>query len=149
MGLFNELSEIKRGLKNLFVWFPIIWKDRQWDYIFLLRIILFKLRLMYKKLEVEQHKKRKIYICILLLQRLVNEEYEDKLFEAYEKKWGQAKFTTQPSFNVSYEKVITEKDKTQSEKEMLKLMKHAQYLQYQDLEYLCKLFQKHLFTWWD
>lgn len=148
MRLFR-LSEIKRGLKNLFLWLPIIWKDRQWDYIFLLRIILFKLQLMHKNLEAEQHKKRKIYICILLLQRLVKEEYENTLFDAYEKKWGNANFTSQPSFNLTYEKITTDKDKKQAKKEMIEVLKQAQYLQQQDLEYLCKLFQKHLFTWWD
>jgi len=148
LKLLDILSGIKSGFKNLFIWFPIIWQDRNWDYWFLFRIILFKLKLMEKSLEEGQISK-KLHICILLLQRLIDDDYETKLFDLHEKKWGKAKFTTQPVLSVTFEKVITEEDKKQELKELRKLITHAKYLRQQDLEYFCKLFKKHVFTWWD
>jgi len=147
-SLSNILSEIKSGFKNLFTWLPIIWRDRNWDYMFLLRIMLFKLQLMEKYLENEQES-RKLHVCSLLLQRLVEDEYETKLFDLHEKKWGKAKFDIYPTLTVTYEKVTTEKDKKQELKDLQKLVNHANYLQHQDLEYFCKLFRKHVFTWWN
>ena len=126
-SLLNILSEIKSGFKNLFTWLPIIWRDRNWDYWFLLRIILFKLKLMEKCLKREQES-RKLHICVLLLQRLVEDEYETKLFDLHEKKWGKAKFTIYPTLSVTYENAITEKDKKQELKDRQKIATHASYL---------------------
>lgn len=38
--------DIKNGVRNLIVWFPIIWKDRDYDYVFLLSILSHKTKLM-------------------------------------------------------------------------------------------------------
>jgi len=35
--------DIATGIKNLIIWFPTIWTDRNWDYVFLLGIIRKKL----------------------------------------------------------------------------------------------------------
>ena len=148
-SLPNILTEIKSGFKNLFTWFPIIWKDRNWDYIFILRIILFKLQLIEKCLKRKQELK-KLHVCILLLQRLTKDEYETKLFDLHEKKWGKTKFTIQPTtLNVTYEQAITEKDKKRELKDRQKILRHTSYLQDQDLKYFCELFRKHIFTWWN
>ena len=37
------LREFITGIKNLWAWFPIIWKDRDWDGWFIYQIIEFKL----------------------------------------------------------------------------------------------------------
>ena len=39
---------IKKSIKNLIVWFPVIWKDRQWDQSYLYLIMIKKLELMEK-----------------------------------------------------------------------------------------------------
>lgn len=36
-------SSLKQGVRNLINWFPIIWKDRDWDYDFLYKMIIKKL----------------------------------------------------------------------------------------------------------
>lgn len=37
-----------RGIKNLIVWFPIIWADRDWDWQFISDMLQFKLKRMSK-----------------------------------------------------------------------------------------------------
>ena len=36
--------DIAQGIKNLIKWFPIIWKDRNWDDSFIFDILQFKLQ---------------------------------------------------------------------------------------------------------
>ena len=38
--------DIKVGIKNLIIWFPVIWKDRWWDHYFLYVMLHKKLSLM-------------------------------------------------------------------------------------------------------
>ncbi len=51
---FNRLrpiivyNQLKYGILNLIIWFPIIWNDRQWDHYYLLRMFEKKLKLMSK-----------------------------------------------------------------------------------------------------
>ena len=39
-----RFKELKRSIKNLWKWLPIIWKDRDWDHFYIYQIIEFKLR---------------------------------------------------------------------------------------------------------
>lgn len=40
------MKNIIRGIKNIWKWLPIIWQDRDWDYGFMLKILVFKLENM-------------------------------------------------------------------------------------------------------
>ena len=42
------IRDIRYGIKNLFLWFKIIWFDRNWDYVYLLIILERKLDYMEK-----------------------------------------------------------------------------------------------------
>ena len=39
-----RLREFKRSITNLIVWFPLIWKDRHWDDMYIFDILQFKLK---------------------------------------------------------------------------------------------------------
>lgn len=41
-------KEFARGIKNLWRWFPIIWKDRDWDHTYIYKIIETKLQFQAK-----------------------------------------------------------------------------------------------------
>ena len=36
--------DIAKGIKNLWKWFPVIWKDRDWDNYFIFEALKFKLK---------------------------------------------------------------------------------------------------------
>lgn len=40
--------DLRYGIENIFKYLPIIWKDRDWDYIYLLDLLYFKLKKMQK-----------------------------------------------------------------------------------------------------
>ena len=42
--------DLKRGIRNLWVWFPVIWKQFDFDQAYLYRLISHKLKLMRKVL---------------------------------------------------------------------------------------------------
>ena len=45
---YDFVAGIIHGTRNLIRWFPIIWGDRNWDWEYLARIMIFKLRMMEK-----------------------------------------------------------------------------------------------------
>lgn len=132
------------NIKRLFVWIPVIWKDREFDRTYFIRIIAFKLKLMEKfyrsKYAISADRKdcaTKIHICTLLCNRLINDEYYDMLGR---------KCKISNNDNIFNLEVIDECCQ-------LGICKNCgnyeAYMQKQDLELLCKLIQKNLFSWWD
>jgi|694.fasta_scaffold00850_14 hypothetical protein len=86
----NLLHSIKLffiGLKNVYEYFPIIYKDRDWDFSFYEKLMLFKLKRMYKCLNKKRwpcdcdfeknHSLKALRICIKILERRKNDFYFD------------------------------------------------------------------------
>lgn len=75
-----------RGLKNLWIWKGIIWHDRQFDFSFMLRILIKKLKLMedgfrFHGVCVDAQKIfREIRKVRLLIERIESENYTHKIF---------------------------------------------------------------------
>lgn len=42
----NQKNGLKYGIRNLIIWFPIIWNDRYYDSWFMLNILAFKIKTM-------------------------------------------------------------------------------------------------------
>ncbi len=73
-------KDIKSGIFNLFIWLPVIWKDREWDSYYLFKIMEFKIGNMLK-----MHQKnmtfvgsefvvRDMKICLNLIKK-INEDF--------------------------------------------------------------------------
>ena len=75
----NFFRNIKYGIENLISWFPIIWKDRNWDCNYFFKILEKKLEL-YEKVHTNGIYKgwepvaKKIKIAKILCKRLAEEE---------------------------------------------------------------------------
>ena len=80
------------GIKNLIRWFPIIWKDRNWDNGFIYRILEHKLTLQAKYIgerNIHVGAKRdseKMMLCVKLINKLDSESYLDEWFNYHESK---------------------------------------------------------------
>ena len=76
---------IKHGVKNLYKWFWVIWKDRDWEHHYIFEVLKFKLEKQAKHLgERNWHESSKrdaevMMTCVRLINKLQNEEY----YEAY------------------------------------------------------------------
>jgi len=51
---YRPLREVCRAVKRIFIWLPVLYKDRDWDYGFFLEIMRFKLSRMRHNHETKQ-----------------------------------------------------------------------------------------------
>jgi hypothetical protein len=82
---------IKYGIKNLYKWFWVIWKDRDWDHYYIFEILKFKLEKQAKHLgERDWHESSKrdaeiMMTCVRLIDKIQNESYFDELYDSDQK----------------------------------------------------------------
>jgi len=151
--------DIDQGIVNLVRWFPIIWKDRNWDHEFLWDMLYKKLTLMERCLrdvdDVGGTKRAdEIKVCTLLLKRLIANEYLFNAFKRHDERWGPIEMTFVPTSDenlvqavFSNAKVKTEKDKKLERRDAKQACQHEDDLQKQDIDLLFKLMTKHVRGW--
>ena len=158
MLLIHKIGEF---IKRLWSWLPILWRDRDWDYLCLFGILRFKLKSMEEYFGSEKsigvHANRhakKMKICRILIDRICKDSYS--CWNVHNKKWGDIniswKDTEDPDLCeliLTRDKVLTKEDEIQEGKEFRRCSEHANMLLKQDLEYLFKILNKHILTWWD
>ena len=78
---------IKYGVKNLYKWFWVIWKDRDWDHYYIFQILKFKLEKQAKHLtevgyhESAQREAERMMTCVRLINKLQNEDYYEEMYQ--------------------------------------------------------------------
>ena len=80
----------KAGIKNLWYWLPIIWKDRNWDYHYIFEIMMHKIRAQSKYIgERDIHTRAKRYAEIMMtcvrLMKLMQDEFYSSEYSDYHK----------------------------------------------------------------
>lgn len=79
------------SIKQLYFWFKTIWRQRDWDFSFMYKLMLFKIQRIRKRTERRQefagweNEVKYMKICESLLKRMIAEEYalEDAGAELY------------------------------------------------------------------
>lgn len=154
---------IRQGIPNLIKWAPVIWRDKDWDQYFLYVILKFKLEQM-EKLHLEyghtlnaEKYAGEMRTCILLLDRIIKDDYLMNALKPHEEKWGELEMSSKPLpnnpelFSVSFtvEKAVTKEEIDQENKARKRLYKHVDSLEKQDLDMLFKNIRKYVGGWWD
>jgi len=91
------LRIIRKGIWNLYKWFPIIWKDRNFDKDYLLEIIRFKLEMMLDEFKRNGYRadtpdsNKRIEFCIRMIDELTEDRYEELLRKKHDLKYGRLK----------------------------------------------------------
>lgn len=162
---------IKLGIPNLIKWAPVIWKDRDWDQYFLYVILQFKLKQMDQLQRKYGHCTNsdkiadQMRVCILLLERIIKGDYLMNALKPHEEKWGESRLdfkeTSDETFRdidggeklykgaFTVEKAITPEEIIQENKERMRLYKHVDNLEKQDLDMLFKNIREQVGGWWD
>jgi len=98
----------------------------------------------------------KIKVCVLLLKRIMDDEYSEMAFKRHEEKWGDSVMsfvkTDNPNLSrmlIEYDSVKTEKDEAEERKDFRRAMEHEDYLRKQDIDTLFKIMSKQISSWWD
>lgn len=80
---------IINGVKNLIKWFPVIWKDRDFDHCYIFDILRFKIKNMADQIEKNdgyvgcEKDVQKMRLCIKLIDLVNNDFYEDEVYDYY------------------------------------------------------------------
>ena len=151
--ILSKYKEIKEGVRNIKSWLPIIWKDRQYDYSFLLTIMIHKLILMSEffnsdetysadaKLYAEQIKE-----AGAMLNYINNSEYEGSAMEPYYKAYpSDYDISDFDSFIASVNKELTAEQKELFDKSFKDIDKKYNLA----MEIFCNIFKEQLRSWWD
>ena len=116
------IYNIYYGIRNLIKWFPIIWRDRGWDWTYLVIMLQHKLGGIEKQLEIGNHTYwrkdwKRVHYAKLLCDRIIQDEYwkESIIF----KRTGRKGF------------------------------EHEEYMIKQDISQLADTLQRYLRSWWD
>jgi hypothetical protein len=95
--------DFRYGVKNLFKWFKVIWADRNWDHVFIYKIIEHKLKLQSESMRNSIILNRDVYADQMkeaaeLAARLANtwEYYDWPAIEKFDAVWGATKFDFEP-----------------------------------------------------
>lgn len=140
--MLSTLKSLPARIQTILAWLPILWRDRDWDYAFLLRIIEFKISRMRRHHLKHSHAgKREIHrithhmrTCELLLKRLQNDEYLEA--EDY------------PRANRTIEDLI--RPWSDDEIKIAKYaIKRAELRRRHEEELLFRILRRHYKTWWD
>jgi hypothetical protein len=74
-------KNLKQGIKNLWYWFPVIWKDRNWDDHYIFEILKHKLKAQAKYIgDRDFHTRaqldaKRMRLCVKLIQKVQDEDY--------------------------------------------------------------------------
>jgi hypothetical protein len=79
--------DIAQGFRNLYKWFPIVWKDRDWDDHFIFEALKFKLKNTANYFEEKQRfvgwedEVKYIRICEKLIKRIQDDYYQTEYMD--------------------------------------------------------------------
>lgn len=131
---YNWISPVEEFFQKcytIYKWFPVLWKDKDFDYVFILKIWQHKLKCMREFIDkhgIHLHKDRdikNIRTAELILDRLIKDDYVTKEWRDY---LG---------------------NKGSDPRETRRLIKRERYMRGQDFVYLGEHLRKHMTSWWD
>jgi hypothetical protein len=79
----------KQGVKNLWYWFPVIWKDRNWDDHYIFEVLKHKLKAQAKQIgDSDIHTRsqldaKRMRLCVKLIQLVQDETYSMEYMDYY------------------------------------------------------------------
>ena len=144
-----------QGIVNIIKWFPILWRDRDYDHYFffvLLRRKLISAHKFFEDISVWSYKNKeteKIKLCVMLLNRIIGDNYDDMVFEKHNRRWGT------PVFNIGVDGElnivrpnVNKENEIQEREEFKNCVRHVVYMRKQDVKYLFNLLTKCVLEWW-
>jgi hypothetical protein len=82
--------DVAQGFRNLWKWFSVIWKDRDWDDFYIFEVLKHKIKNTADYTEKKQRfvgwekEVRYMRICVKLIERLQDEYYQAEYFDYHD-----------------------------------------------------------------
>lgn len=150
-------------IKRLIAYLPIIWNDRDYDYSYLLQLLEFKISRMNKSNTVSSQHEVKEYVSAqmneaqILLNRIIDNVYDTKVYKEMTEKYGNCVFLTKPVEGESgFKELCFTRSKCLNDPALFQEEKDASLEAYdkankereKDFKRLWQLLDKHVEGWW-
>ncbi len=153
------------SISNLIYWFPVIWKEREWDYSFFMNLIAHKLKRI-RKVYLKEEKQvceyynpqgfhnptynaDRIETLLNLIEKVQDEYYEDEWQNHIKEIYGPAEYKIEGKRLVEiWEHKYTDRELKEIYKLKHRLFKKAIIKQNKAKELIFKLISHHLYYWW-
>lgn len=146
------------SIGNLIRWFPVIWKDREWDHHYIYEILKLKLSSMAKYFRTrdmwvgEIREAERMELCVRLIERVQTEKYCTDYIDVIEEKYGpqHAIFDDHKLVGWNYGEVERTKEENEAiSNESRELMMKGVEKHEQAKRILFTLMERHIGSWWD
>jgi hypothetical protein len=104
----------KQGVKNLIYWFPVIWKDRDWDTHYIYEVMKHKLKAQSNYIGAKdrhtraQQDARNMRICVNLIQKLQDDDYTSERAQYAKDKVWFTDYKDKPGYSLYNSEVVWE-----------------------------------------
>ena len=108
-------SNIIQGIKNIIYWFPIIWKDRNWDQSFIYEVLKHKLKAQANYIDTkDRHTRakqdaRRMRLCVSLIQICQDDTYNTEYMDYAETDFWFEDVEDKAGYSTIESKIIWEK----------------------------------------
>ena len=152
--VYRAYKNSKYGIRNLIKWFPVIWRDRDWDEFYLLKLLSFKFKNMsdlHLKYGVSENSKeiaKHLKELSELANRIAEQDYTVEAFgnKKYLVDKHKMEFTKLDNGNYAVEFTgLTDEER----KEMLNLHRLEGVLLERDIEKLFTIMKNDIRLWWN
>jgi hypothetical protein len=107
-------KDIIRGIKKLWYWFPVIWKDRDWDDHYIFEVLKHKLKAQAKYIgENDRHvgaqqDARRMRLCIRLIDKIQDESYQMEYMDYHKDRTWFTPCEDKPDYSLYNSETVTE-----------------------------------------
>ena len=160
--MLDFFRSIKFFIHNLIYWLPILWHDRDWDYNYLLYILIHKLNGMERlfrehgHLENSEEVANEIQSVVHDLSIVEGGLLDQAAYAEHERKWGEVSLEYLPTNNkeffelrMNYPSAITQKHVEEAQADLMRLAKQADEDTFNLLLDAFTRMGEQLHEWWD
>jgi len=158
-----RLRNLKLSIKNVIRWFPIIWKDRDWDDSFIFAILkqklIFQADYIAKKNRHVQATRdaERMRLCVKLIDRVVDEYYTEAAHDYLTDKYGETEWVFTPVPNSTNSRLTFKYPnvengtytEAQYDKEHREVIDEARDKESKAKALLFKILDRHILSWWN
>jgi len=151
-----------RGIRNIFYYLPVVWRDRDWDHSYILELLRHKLKSVEAgivsgrlSMGLSERHRQEIRRTVLLLDRIIADNYHENAAMFHTKRWGHEKIRFKDEGNHyfldgwDYPNAHTPEEQKRAEWERDHRMASWTKSQEYDWEYFIGWIGKHMRGWWD
>jgi hypothetical protein len=131
-------------MRNLFYYFPVIWRDRDYDWSYLADLLERKLRRSARYFSDDAYINKEMRVCLRLIERIQKDPYGDIADRRCQGRYG-----VKPRSGIENGRWVSRWPSDEHRRYWLKCHEDAEKINQLDCDRLFGLMAKYLRGWWD